>query len=178
MLKSRSDRYGAVAVTVHWLSAALILVLLGSGFRAGNEADVTAKAEFLRVHIPVAVAVLFLTVFRIVWWWRFDDKPLPVVGAVALQERLARWVHLGFYVLILGMVASGTGMMALSGAAPAVFGLPDAMALPDFNLYPPRVPHGIGAMLLVVLLVLHAGAALYHHFMRRDGLLRRMWYGG
>ncbi|WP_156943326.1 cytochrome b/b6 domain-containing protein [Ensifer sp. WSM1721] len=39
------------------------------------------------------------------------------------------------------------------------------------------MPHGFGANLLIGLLAFHAGAALYHHFIRRDGLLRRMWYG-
>jgi hypothetical protein len=75
------------------------------------------------------------------------------------------------------MVASGIGMMSLSGAAPAVLGETGAV-LRGFTDYPPRVPHGLGARLLVALLVFHAGAALYDHFIRSDGLLRRMWYGG
>ncbi|MHA6940133.1 cytochrome b/b6 domain-containing protein [Ralstonia pseudosolanacearum] len=37
--------------------------------------------------------------------------------------------------------------------------------------------HGIGARLLLLMALVHAGAALYHHFIRRDGLLRRMWFG-
>jgi cytochrome b561 len=177
MLKSRPDRYGAVAVSIHWLSAILILALLGSGFQAANAMDSAAKAVFLRVHIPVAITVLVLTIVRIVWWWRFDVKPLPVEGSPSWQERIAGWVHVAFYIIVLGMVASGIGMMILSGAAPAVFGAPGAV-LPDFTDYPPRVPHGLGARLLIALLVFHAGAALYHHFIRGDGLLRRMWYGG
>jgi len=84
-------------------------------------------------------------------------------------------VHVLFYVVILGMIASGIGMMVLSGAAPLIFGGESAL-LPDFWKYTPRVPHGIGARLLLALLVLHAGAALYHHFVRRDGLLWRMWF--
>ncbi|MEK1855463.1 MAG: cytochrome b/b6 domain-containing protein [Phyllobacterium sp.] len=176
-LKSNPERYGTVAVSIHWLSAILILALLGSGFRAVNSMDAAAKAGFLRFHIPVAIIVLILTAFRIVWWWRFDQKPLPVEGAPRWQERIARWVHVAFYVAILAMVASGIGMIFLSGAAPAVFGAPGAV-LPNFTDYPPRAPHGLGAFLLVGLLVVHAGAALYHQFIRRDGLLRRMWYGG
>ena len=80
------------------------------------------------------------------------------------------------WMLILGMLASGIGMMALSGAAPAVFGAAGA-ALPDFHDFAPRAPHGLGANLLILLLVAHVGAALHHQFVRRDGLLRRMWYG-
>lgn len=174
MLKSKSDRYGAVAVSIHWISAVLILALLGSGFQAGNAMDPTAKAAFLRVHIPVAIFVLLLTVVRIVWWWRFDLKPQPVQGSPAWQERLARAVHVAFYIVILGMVASGIGMMVLSGAAPDIFG--SSGTLPNFHDYLPRVPHGFGANLLLALLAAHIGAALYHHFIRGDGLLRRMWY--
>jgi cytochrome b561 len=175
-LKSRSDRYGAVAVSIHWLSAIMILALLASGFRAANAIDAETKVGFLRVHIPIAILILLLTIFRIVWWWHYDGKPLPVQGSPGWQERVARWVHIAFYLVVLGMVASGIGMLVLSGAAPAIFGM-SGSALPNFHDYPPRVPHGLGAFLLVVLVALHAGAALYHHFVRRDGLLRRMWYG-
>jgi cytochrome b561 len=175
MAKSKPDRYGAVAVSIHWITAALILVLLGSGFRAANAMDPVAKGAFLRIHIPLAVAILLLTLFRVVWWWLFDRKPRPVQGSPAWQEWLAWATHVAFYIVILGMVASGIGMMVLSDAAPDIFA--GSSTLPDFNDFLPRVPHGLGAFLLVALLVAHIGAALYHHFIRRDGLLRRMWFG-
>lgn len=176
MLKSSPDRYGAVPVTIHWLTAILIIFALGSGFQAGNALDPDTKAALLRMHIPAAIIVLLLTAFRIVWWWVFDRKPEPVRGAPLWQERLARGVHIAFYIVILGMVASGIGMIALSGAGPAIFSGAGA-ELPNFLQYPPRIPHGLGASLLVALLIAHVGAALYHHFIRRDGLLWRMWYG-
>jgi cytochrome b561 len=175
MMKSSPDRYGATPVTTHWLTAILILLALGSGFQAGNALDAGAKAAFLRFHIPAAIVILLMTALRIVWWWFFDVKPLPVQGSPLWQQRLARGVHLALYVVILGMVASGIGMMVLSGAGPAVFGGAGS-PLPDFHQYAPRVPHGLGANLLLALLVAHVGAALYHHFIRRDGVLRRMWY--
>ncbi|MCY3768017.1 MAG: cytochrome b/b6 domain-containing protein [Gammaproteobacteria bacterium] len=92
------------------------------------------------------------------------------------QDRASRIVHCLFYVVILGMAASGIGMMVLSGAAPIIFG-GSTETLPDFWEFRPRVPHGIGARILILLFVLHAGAALHHHFSRHDGLLARMWYG-
>ena len=92
------------------------------------------------------------------------------------QDRAARAVHVLFYVVILGMTASGIGMLALSGAAAVIFDGGGA-ALPNFHDYPPRVPHGLGARLLLALFVVHAGAALHHHFILRDGLLARMWFG-
>jgi cytochrome b561 len=174
-LKSTADRYGAMIIAIHWLTAALIIILLASGFRAADAADAATKAAILRAHIPIAIAVLTLTLVRLVWWWGFDRKPIPVAGSPHWQARSAQAVHLAFYVIILGMIASGVGMLALSGAAPVIFG--GSGALPDFWSYRPRFPHGIGARLLVALLILHVGAALYHQFVRRDGLIRRMWFG-
>ncbi len=172
---SSSDRYGFVAVSIHWLSALLIVVLIGTGYRAGGMDDTVAKAAVLRAHIPVGVAVLLLTLARVGWWLFADKKPASVPMS-AWQDRASRAVHLLFYILIFGMTLSGVGMMVLSGAGPVIFG-GGAEALPDFWDYKPRVPHGIGARALIVLLLLHAGAALYHHFLLRDGLLRRMRFG-
>jgi cytochrome b561 len=164
-LKSTSDHYGTIAVSIHWLSAILILVLTGSGFRAASTVDPAAKAAILRVHVPIALGLLVLMLLQIVWWWGFDRKPHPVAGS----PHAAQAVHVLFYVVVFGMVASGVGMTVLSGAAPMILG--------GETGYPPRLPRGIGARLLLTLLVLHAVAALYHHFVRRDGLLWRMWFG-
>jgi len=173
-MKSSSDHYGSVAVTLHWLSALLILVLIASGLRAGGLEDPAAKAAILRAHIPIGIAVLVLTLGRIVWWRFADTKPAPV-PMPAWQDRSARTVHVLFYAVILGMTASGIGMMLLSGAGPIIFG-GESVSLPDFWDYKPRVPHGIGARVVIALFVVHAGAALYHSIVKRDGLLRRMWY--
>jgi cytochrome b561 len=175
-LKSTRDRYGGVAISIHWLSAVLILILIGSGFRAADTADPAAKAAILQLHVPVAAAVLALTILRIVWWFGSDRKPNPIGGSPHWQVRTAQAVHVLLYFVILEMVASGIGMLALSGAAPVIFGGGNGAPLPDFSQYPPRLAHGVGARLLLALLVLHAAAALYHHFVRRDGLLRRMWF--
>lgn len=79
-------------------------------------------------------------------------------------------------VVILGMIASGIGMIVTSGAGPVILA-GEGAALPNFNRYLSRVPHGLSAMLLLALLAAQAGAELYHQFIRRDGIFRRMWYG-
>lgn len=174
--KSKEDHYGSVAVIIHWLSALLITALLVSGFRAANTLDPTVKAQILRIHAPIAVAVLLLTLARIAWWWFADEKPGSLAGTPKWQDHIARAVHLAFYIVILGMAASGIGMFILSGAGETVIG-GGAGELPDFWKFKPRTPHGIGARVLVALLVLHAGAALHHHFIKQDGSLRRIWFG-
>jgi cytochrome b561 len=175
-LKSTPDRYGTVAIAIHWIAAALIVALLVTGFRVSGAADPAAKAVFLRFHAAMGAAILALTLARIAWWWFADRKPLPVSGQPPLLHRLASSVHVLFYVVIIGLAASGIGMMVLSGAGPIVFGGASG-ALPDFWNYPPRVPHGIGVRVLIALLILHVGGALYHHFIRRDRLMARMGVG-
>ena len=94
--KSTTNHYGAVAVTIHWLSVVLILVLIGSGFRAEDSADAAAKAAVLRVHVPLGIAILLLTLARIAWWLFADQKPATVgmppcvTGTVGLRFRARR----------------------------------------------------------------------------------------
>ena len=59
-MKSTSSKYGTVAVTIHWLSALLILVQLGSGFRAASMLDSSAKEAILKFHAPLGIAILVL----------------------------------------------------------------------------------------------------------------------
>ncbi|MEM7444399.1 MAG: cytochrome b/b6 domain-containing protein [Pseudomonadota bacterium] len=174
-MKSTETRYGAVAVTLHWVSALLILALVVSGFRADALSDASGKAALLSLHVPLGVTVLVLTLLRLAWWAVADRKP-PGIAMPRWQDRASRLVHLLFYVVILGTAASGVAMIALSGAAPILLGN-SAAPLPNFHDFTPRAPHGVGALALIALFVLHAGAALYHHFVKRDGLLVRMWFG-
>lgn len=174
-MKSSHSQYGSVAVTLHWLSALLIIALMISGSRAADTIDPAAKAELLSLHAPVGITVLALTLLRLFWWWRVDVKPAPNQSDPRWQTRIAHSVHVLFYIVIIGMAASGIGMLVLSGAGAILFGGAEG-TLPDFMLYPPRIPHGIGAKLMMLLFVLHAGAALFHHFVKRDGILKRMWF--
>lgn len=175
-LKSTPERYGTVAIAIHWATALAIFGLLASGFRAADMIDLSAKASLLRIHAVMGVSVLALTLLRLAWWWLADRKPADPAGTPLLQARAARIVHGLFYLVIIVMAASGIGMIALSGAGTVLFGVAD-VPMPDFTRYPPRVPHGIGANLLVTLILLHVGAALYHQLVLRDRLLARMGLG-
>ncbi|KRW97483.1 MULTISPECIES: cytochrome b [Alphaproteobacteria] len=173
-MKSRNDRYGGVAVTIHWLSAVAVFVAVGSGFAAAMAVDSADKARLLQLHVPMATAVLVLTVVRIAWWRLMDCKPGPVLGVPRWQERSARAVHALLYIILFLMLGSGIALLVVSGAGNALFG--GYGTLPDFTQFAPRTAHGVGALLIVLLIAAHVGAALYHQFVRRDSILRRMWY--
>jgi cytochrome b561 len=172
--RSSIDRFGAVAVVIHWLSVIVVFALLGSGLAADRADGSIAKAAILKFHAPLGGLILLLTLIRIVWWLTVDRKP-PALPAPGWQVSSARLIHALFYIVLLGMAASGIGMFVLSGAGSIVFA-GGSGSLPDFWSYAPRVPHSLGSKLLMALIVMHAGAALYHQFVVKDGLIKRMWF--
>ncbi len=176
-LRGSAERYGAVAIVLHWLSAALIVALLAAGFTAANTADPATKAAILRLHAPTGVLVLALTVLRLVWWLAFDRRPAPLADLPPLQARAAGAVHGLLYAVVVLLAVSGVALMALSGARPILMGEVEGV-LPDFWDYPPRYVHAAMAWLLVLLVASHVAAALHHQFVRRDRLMRRMRLGG
>jgi cytochrome b561 len=173
--KSSPQTYGALPITLHWVSALAVLIMLASGLAAVNTPDAAAKIGILRVHVSTGLCVLVLTVLRIVWWLFIDRKPEPKAGVPGWQSAIARVVHYGMYVVIVVMLASGIALAILSGLVPMLFGAPGS--LPNFQMLPPFLAHGLGAWALMGLIVLHTLAALYHQFIRRDQLLARMGIG-
>ena len=175
-LRSSAQKYGSVAIAIHWLTALAIVLMLASGLNAGNMPDGAQKLGLLRFHAITGMLVGVLTLLRILWWLLFDKHPENPPGTRGPQLWAARLVHLGLYVVILVMVSSGFATVILTGANLQLFGNAP-LPLPDFSLAPPFTVHGIVARLLIALLLAHIGAALWHQFARRDRLLARMGLG-
>jgi len=175
-MRSSNNRYGAVAITIHWLTALAILGMLVSGLVASNIADDAAKLPLLRGHAIMGSLVGVLTLFRVLWRLAFDKRPQDAPGLSRLQKGASHAVHYGLYLVILIMVASGIGTLVLTGANLQLFGAAP-LPFPDFTLAPPMTVHGILARVLIALAIGHIGAALWHQFVRRDHLLARMGLG-
>ncbi len=170
-LTSTETRYGVVAIVLHWVIAILITLALISGFAA----DALGRDGLgaLRAHIVCGALAGILTLVRILWWAIADRKPDPVDTTTGWQSRLAGLVHILLIVVPLGMLASGVGMLILTGSGPQILS-GTLTALPDFEAVAPRGPHGLGARLLIALIGVHIAAALYHHYVLGDRLIRRM----
>lgn len=172
-LKSTPERYGNVALTLHWSSAALILLLIPMGFAMQSAPDGLRMALY-RVHVVAGLLVGGLTLFRIIWWLAFDRKPHASENSQAFQRIAAKAVHGAFYIVLLLLTASGIGTLILTGLG-SILASGDGAPLPANLMHvPPRLAHGVMARLLIALLVLHVLGALYHHWIKRDGLAGRM----
>jgi len=173
-LKSSANRYGTVAIALHWTSALAILGALAGGLVMAGSADANVVRTILPIHIALGSTALVLTLARIGWWIWGDRRPLPAPGQPAAQELAARIVHGLLYLAILVLGTSGIATVVLSGAVPALL---SGAPLPDFDTLIPRIAHGVLGKALIVLLAAHVGAALWHQFVRRDHLLARMGVG-
>ena len=176
MSESSPKRYHPVHVGLHWLIALLVLLMLGIGkfVMPGIPADDPQKPMMLQTHAYIGGAIAVLLIIRLVL--RFTVKrPAPADAGSAFLNFLSKAVHFMLYLLLIGMALSGLGLFQLANL-PAVFS--GAQPYPqNFFDYLPRAGHGLTSWLLLALVLLHFGAALYHQFIRKDYLLGRMWFG-
>jgi cytochrome b561 len=172
--------YSLAARKFHWWTAALIVLQLPLGFAMDNRAnhrnifDATTNTMY-SAHKLVGFVVLWLVVARLIYRLQ-NGAPRDEPGLAQWQIAASHATHWGLYALLLLVPLGGWLGVSFYGARD-VFGL--------FSL-PPIAPvnqklsetvfklHGAGAVLIALLLAAHIGAAFFHHFIRRDGVLRRM----
>lgn len=171
-------RYHPVLVALHWLIAFAVLVALGMGTFVLKELPNTAplKIDGLGDHMIAGISILVLMVIRL-FVRLFTQKPQPATTGNPALDKIARLMHYAFYVVVFLMAFSGIGIAVQAGLPDIVFFGSGAPLPETFAIYPPRIGHGIFAKLLMALIVMHVGAALFHQFVRKDRLLSRMWFG-
>ena len=175
----RASKYHPLLATLHWVLAWFIIASLLFGFfvlaRIPN-AD-PRKLDMLQWHMGLGLAIFAVMVLRLVVRWR-TAKPLPAGIGTPASARAAGWAHLAFYVLVFGMVATGMATTLIARLNEIVFARSGAPLPPTFDVFPTFVAHGWIASVLAILITLHVLGALWHGLVRRDGVMRRMGFGG
>lgn len=170
-------RYHPALVLLHWLLAVLLLVALGMGRLVLTELPHTApdKLDALKGHMIAGGVIFLLTLVRLVTRLSTAHPPAATTG-MAWADRTAPLMHWVLYALVLTMAGSGIAMSVAFDLPAVVFGGQGSLP-PDFHAAAARPVHGMASQLLAAMIVLHLAAALYHQFVRRDGLLSRMGFG-
>lgn len=176
MSNIQNTRYHPLQVSLHWLVVILIFAtfLLGK-YMSGLTID-SAKIPFLGIHMTLGFITLVVIVVRFIARLRLP-KPVSVTTGNAFLDWVSKAVHDALYLLVFLLALSGISLSLQSGLLPSVFGTSGASLPADFFEFRARMLHGFIAPALLVLVVVHVGAALYHQFALRDNLLSRMWYG-
>ncbi|WP_421853165.1 cytochrome b [Oricola sp.] len=171
-------RYHPALVALHWVMAIMILMGLFFGkfvLTAMDNAD-PEKVQGLGGHMTIGLLVGVLLVARLIVRFASEKPPHAETGHAVL-DRLGAATHWVLYSLVALMVLSGLGTALGGGLFPIVFGGSGDPIPADLNDLAPRMAHGLVSNLLILLLLLHVAAALYHQFFLRDGLFGRMWFG-
>ena len=158
--------------------AVMVLVSLAAGGLVLAEMPRESPDRYMALagHMSFGLVIGVLLLVRLLTRIR-SRKPPPATTGNVLLDRIGILTHWGFYVLITGMALSGLATALGAGLFPIVFGSSGEDLPGDLTVFPQRVAHGFIARVLLALIALHVAAALYHQFVRRDGLLRRMWFG-
>ncbi|MBP5098174.1 cytochrome b561 [Pseudomonas protegens] len=177
-MNSQPRHFAPLARLLHWLMALLIIAMLFIG--AGMVASVSARHEWLiHLHKPLGIAILLLVLVRL--WVRFYTRQPPLPADLpGWQVLVAKASHVLLYALMLSLPLLGWGMISAAGD-PVMLG--SSLQLPailpaNAQLFAVlRKAHGYLAYLLFFTVLLHLAAALFHGWVRRDGVLQSMLRG-
>jgi len=182
MLKNTLGSFCTLAKTFHWVVALCIIGMLTVGFIMVDMAPSATKKVLFGLHKSTGVLVLFLVTLR--FTWRVWNPAPHLPGSLnPWHHRLARLSPFALYSLMFLMPLSGIALSQAAGYPINVyemFTLPMALSKnPDLSKTAAMI-HKYGAFAFIGVLTLHVSAALYHHFILKTNILKRMlpnWLG-
>ncbi len=182
-MRNSAKGYGAVAIALHWLVAVLVLAAWFTG-ELGDSMPRASHEVGLFIHISLGLA-LFGTVFVRLGWRLFDPPPAPEPSKLggrfgAWAGRAVEMVHLLTYALMFAIPVLGIVTQFARGFPLPVFGLfeiPSPWIGDRAFMHNMKELHETLANGLMVIVGLHAAAALVHHYVLRDRTLLRMMPG-
>jgi cytochrome b561 len=174
------EAYSPTARRLHWWTVALVAVMIPLGFAMsyrGNSLNIwdgTTNALY-SLHKSLGFILLWLMLARLAYRFR-NGAPPDEPTLEWWQKAASHLTHWALYALLIAMPLLGWLGVSLFGARD-VFGL---VSLPPLTVVNKAAServfmlHFLGALALVALIGAHVGAAIFHHFIRRDGVLTRM----
>lgn len=175
---NRPPHFNLLARVLHWSMAVAILAMLFVG--AAMVVSLRYRELLLDLHRPLGLAILLLAIVRLANRLRHPPPPLPA-DLPRIQALAATASHWLLYGLMLAMPVIGWAMLS-AGAYPVE--LFSGVHLPPILPHSPglygflRPLHGVLAYVLFFTILAHLGAALYHAWIRRDGVFEQMTTGG
>jgi cytochrome b561 len=178
-LKNTETHFGSITQLLHWIIAILVLVQYYLAYwTQWILPSKSPRAIFYinGLHKPIGIVILFLALIAL-FWRMVNTRPAFPTTMSTLEKRTAQLVHMLLTFCLFVMPISGFIMSTASGFPPNFFGLyqfPDfitpnkALSHWFFNI------HSVTSILFIGLVGLHTLAALKHHFIDKDMVLKRM----
>lgn len=175
-------RYSTVAVILHWLMAFLLVGLVVVGLYMTSLPFSPLRIKLFNWHKWVGILALLLACIRLAWRWTHaaPTQLSSIRSAMYGWQRWAyRFVHLLLYVSFFAVPMLGWAYSSATGFTVKLFGivpLPDWVSVDKSLAETLKQAHHYAAYSMTALVLLHVGAAMKHHFIDRDPLLRLMWF--
>ena len=165
-------RHTATTQLLHWGAAALLIGAFSLGLMLEDWPRGAQRDTAMMVHYSVGTIVLAFAMLRLLR--RLMVPQVESTGS-ALTQLAATTVHWILYTIMIGLPLTGAFDRWARGRRLAVFGdivVPPPFPIPGGKIW--KEAHEMLAWLLLALVLAHVTAALWHHIVLRDGVLRRM----
>lgn len=176
ILRNTTERWGVVSQLLHWLVVLLILTTGTIGLLMGDMRASPTKVEIYALHKSLGLTILALAVLRFAWRM-YAGAPRPPSDTPRWQDRFAAFTHWLLYALLFAIPLSGWAFNSAAGYPLQWFKLFNVPRLVARDADLRQIAGNVHEWLfwsLVAVALLHAAAALYHHFILRDDTLARM----
>jgi len=171
-----SARYTPAAIALHWIVALAIIANLALGLYTVGLPLSPRKLQLFSYHKWIGATVLMLAAARLLWRLGHPAPPLPA-AMPAWEKRAAHASHILLYVLFFAAPLTGWLFSSAAGFQTVYLGLvpiPDLLHKDKALADALRLAHKSINYTMATLIVIHAAAALKHHFVDRDDVLRRI----
>lgn len=184
MAASRT-RYTTVAIVIHWLIAAALIFQIILGWRMGDGPKGPTTYALFQLHKSIGITILLLSLARLAWRL-FNTPPAPPEGQPKWEQVASKLVHIGFYVIMIGLPLTGWILVSASRVPiptllfgtmpwPHIPGLPELAAGPKHLWYEiGELGHGVLVKVTYLLLILHLGAVAKHQILDKDEVFANM----
>ncbi|WP_316353226.1 cytochrome b [Candidatus Trichorickettsia mobilis] len=173
MIKNTRDEYGMVSKLLHWTIAIVIIGMIVVGFVMSGMANSELKFQVYGIHKATGAVLIFFIFLRLIW--KLINVSV-VVEMPSLHHFAAKAGHILLYILMFAMPISGILMSLMGGHDISIYGFYTIEAITKDELIGKTswILHGYFAWILVGVIAGHVLAALYHHFIRKDNVLKNM----
>jgi cytochrome b561 len=171
----RRPPFDSVTICFHWATVLIVLAMFATAWLHSMSHDDAVKAILIQTHRSLGVTIWVATALRLAW--RLTNAKLPPFpqNMPKVQQRLAKASEYGLYALLLVQPATGLAATLLRGRQFTIFLWQIPQLMPEKALWFTLLwAHQLGAWALGALVIGHAGAALFHHFVLRDDVLQCM----
>jgi len=172
MTASTLTRYIPLMVSLHWLITLLIFTEFALGKYSSLLSNDAREIVPLGAHMLPGLTILVVIVFRFIVRMR-TPRPAHAFTGSAFLNGLGKVTHYALCLFVFLMAVSGVSLSLQAGLVQTVFGGVGSL-LADFFVFTARVLHKVIAPVLLLLILLHIGGALYHQFVIKDKLFARM----